>query len=69
MPVFHCSCGTEILIVPNVTEMARCIEAHAIVHSQKVDDVSKSESEFNRIEEKLTQKVVIEILKSADRPQ
>ncbi len=69
LPIIVCECGEEILVVPDVKEMARCIEAHALVHSQKVKDILKSEEEYTRIEEQLTQKVIIEISKKADKTE
>ena len=32
MPIFNCSCGLEILIIPNVHEMNKAIKNHLIEH-------------------------------------
>ncbi len=68
LPIVVCECGEEILVISDLQEMVRCIEAHALVHSQKVTDPSKSEAEFNRIEEFLTQRVLIAVSNMTDKP-
>jgi hypothetical protein len=65
MPIIVCECGQEILVIPDLKEMTRCIEAHARSHSEKESNPCESEAEFNRIEEQLTQKVLEELAKSA----
>ena len=42
MPVFICSCGVKILIVPDVFEMNKAIEEHLIEH-KKITGKSLSE--------------------------
>ncbi len=32
MPIYHCSCGTNILVVPDVSKMVVAIRAHLIEH-------------------------------------
>jgi len=32
LPVFTCSCGAEILIVPDLREMTKAIKAHELEH-------------------------------------
>ncbi len=56
-----CECGTELLVVPDLREMVRCIQAHATTHGQKQADCSKSKAEYDRIEELLTQRTIIAI--------
>lgn len=34
MPVIKCSCGTHILIVPDLVEMDKAIQAHLIEHKR-----------------------------------
>ncbi|HSV50096.1 MAG TPA: hypothetical protein VLH35_07240 [Candidatus Acidoferrales bacterium] len=34
MPIFTCSCGKQILIVPDMKEMNRAIEAHVAEHKR-----------------------------------
>ncbi len=60
-----CECGEEILIIPDLKEMANCIEEHAKLHVQKEMDPLKKQAEHDRIEEQLTQKVIIEIAKTS----
>jgi len=34
MPIFKCSCGSNILIVPDLPEMDKAIKAHMIDHKR-----------------------------------
>ena len=34
MPIYKCSCGTEILIVPDLDEMALAISNHLVEHKK-----------------------------------
>jgi hypothetical protein len=34
MPVFTCSCGTKILIVPDIQEMDKAIKVHETEHKR-----------------------------------
>ena len=34
MPIFKCSCGASILIVPDLPEMDKAIKAHIIEHKK-----------------------------------
>ena len=34
MPVYYCSCGDKILIVPDLSEMNEAIKKHLIVHKK-----------------------------------
>jgi len=60
--VIFCECGEEILVLPDLEEMARCIQSHAEMH--KLNQISKSngKKEYERIEEQLTQKVLLKIV-------
>ena len=62
LPTVVCECGEEILVIPDMAEMARCIETHAIFHEKKEIDPEKAKAEYCRIEEQLTQKVIIKIV-------
>lgn len=68
MPIIVCECGHEILVIPDLKEMARCIEAHSREHSEKERNPCESEAEFSRIEEQLTQKVLAELAKTTNKP-
>jgi hypothetical protein len=45
LPLIRCSCGAEILLVPNVKMMGEAIENHADAHKQKVKDHEEAEAE------------------------
>ncbi len=62
LPTVSCECGEEILVIPDLNEMARCIETHAIIHMKKEADPEKAKAEHCRIEEQLTRKVIIKII-------
>jgi len=61
LPTVFCECGEEILVIPDIDEMVRCIETHAIFHEKKEADPKKAKAEHCRIEEQLTRKVIIKI--------
>jgi SpoU rRNA methylase family enzyme len=61
LPTVLCECGEEILVIPDLREMVRCIEAHAIFHEKKETDPKKARDEHIRIEEQLARKIVIKI--------
>ena len=52
MPVFSCSCGDKILVVPDVTEMDKAIKNHIVVHRKlsgqriSVDDLTQQILKF-----------------------
>ena len=57
LPVIKCSCGFEILLVPDVKVMSKAIEAHAEKHQQKVKDAKASKAEAERISDYLIAQV------------
>lgn len=61
LPLVICECGFKILIVPDLEEMVRSIKAHATTHESSQTDTKKAKAEHSRIEEFLTQKVLISI--------
>jgi hypothetical protein len=61
LPVVLCECGEEILVLPDIDEMSRCIEIHAIFHEKKEVDPKKAKAERKKIEEQLTRKVISKI--------
>ncbi len=61
LPLIVCECGFRLLVIPDLNEMVRCIEAHAATHGNDETNKEKSEAEHCRIEELLTQKVLISI--------
>ena len=52
MPIFHCTCGNEILIVPDLVAMNKAIKNHLNQHNKVVN---KFLTEENLTEEILTE--------------
>ena len=63
LPLVVCECGFKLLVIPDLGEMALCIAAHATTHKKAENDSEKAETEYCRIEELLTQKVLVSINK------
>jgi hypothetical protein len=61
LPVVVCECGFKILVVPDLAEMVRSIETHAATHKKAQAEPGKAEDEYSRIEELLTQRVLLSI--------
>jgi predicted small metal-binding protein len=61
LPLVVCECGFKILIVPDLEEMVRSIKAHATTHERSQSDTEEARAEYSRIEEFLTQKVLISV--------
>ena len=57
LPVIKCSCGYEILLVPDIKVMSKAIEAHAKEHKQKVKDSKAAKAEAERIIDYLIEQV------------
>jgi hypothetical protein len=57
LPVISCECGAKILLVPDLREMVRCIEAHAAIHEKKEADPKKAQTESSRIQDLLIKQV------------
>ena len=57
-PIVVCECGQEILVIPDLQEMVRCIQVHATMHMQNEANLVKAEVEYDRIEELLTREVL-----------
>ena len=59
LPLVECFCGEKILLVPNVKQMSRAIEAHAQRHIKKLRLPKKeAELEAERVRDDLTAKVL-----------
>jgi hypothetical protein len=58
LPVIRCSCGAEILLVPNVTKMNDAIEAHIFEHTKKLKNAKEAEAEAERVRSDLITKVL-----------
>ncbi len=55
--MIKCSCGKEILLVPDVELMGEAIEAHVKEHKKKVKEAKDAEVEAERIRDFLIEKV------------
>ena len=60
--VIFCECGEEILVLPYLEEMTRCIQSHAEMHKSIQTSKKNGKKEYERIEEQLTQKVLLKIV-------
>ena len=58
LKIIVCECGAEILLIPDIVEMGRAIEAHAIEHQKKEQTPSEEKSTFKRIEDLLLRQVL-----------
>ncbi len=56
--VVVCECGAKILLVPDLNEMGRSIERHALKHQKKESTQEKPETDQCRIELLLAQRVL-----------
>jgi hypothetical protein len=45
-----CKCGAEILLIPDVKEMGRCIESHAAEHQKNEQNPADGKTAFEYIE-------------------
>ncbi len=61
LPVIKCSCGSEILLVPNVKLMNEAIEAHINEHTKKLKTPKEAEAEAERVRDDL----IIQVLEKA----
>ena len=50
LPVIKCYCGFKILLIPNVKEMSKAIDAHVAEHKKKTKDPLRAEHEAEAIE-------------------
>jgi hypothetical protein len=58
LPVIKCSCGAEILLIPNIKEMNKAIEAHIEQHIKKIKSAKEAEAEAERLRDELIIKVL-----------
>jgi hypothetical protein len=58
LPVITCTCGVEILLIPNVKKMNEAIEAHILEHTKKFKNAKEAEAEAERIRSDLVIKVL-----------
>ena len=55
MPIFKCSCGVHILIVPDLSEMDKAIQAHIVEHRRITGQRLKEETIVQLILKALTE--------------
>jgi hypothetical protein len=58
MPLIECFCGATILLVPNVKQMSKAIEAHVQEHIKEIEDPEEAEAEAERVRDDLIAKVL-----------
>ena len=58
LPVVKCTCGVEILLVPNVKLMSEAIESHVEKHKKKIKDSKEAEAEADRVRDGLIKQVL-----------
>lgn len=58
LPVIQCFCGAKILMVPNVKQMSKAIEAHAAEHTKKLKTQKEKDAEAERVRDDLTAKAL-----------
>ncbi len=63
LTTIRCSCGFEILLVPDVKVMSEAIEAHAEKHQKKAKDVKASKADA----ELITDHLIAQVFKKASK--
>ncbi len=58
LPIVKCSCGAEILLIPDVKKMNQAIEAHVLEHTKNIKNAKEAEAEAERIRSELIIKVL-----------
>jgi hypothetical protein len=61
LDVVFCECGEEILIVPDLEKMIHLIQMHAEIHRLVELNKKKGKEEYERIEQQLTEKILVKI--------
>ena len=57
-----CECGAKIMVVSDLHEMTRSIDAHAAEHGKNETEPEKAKAERYRIERQLARKVIMSII-------
>jgi hypothetical protein len=55
MPIFKCSCGVHILIVPDLSEMDKAIQSHLVEHRRITGQRLKEEAVVQMILKAITE--------------
>jgi hypothetical protein len=58
LPIVKCSCGAEILLIPDVKKMNQAIEAHVLEHTKNIKNTKEAEAEAERVRSELIIKVL-----------
>ena len=58
MPIIKCSCGTEILVVPDIKAMDRAINRHVAEHKLKAGNSTEKKIAYKRKEDYLIKKLL-----------
>lgn len=58
LPIVKCSCGAEILLIPDVKKMNQAIEAHILEHTKSIKNAKEAEAEAERVRSELILKVL-----------
>jgi len=61
LDIIFCECGEEILIVPDLEKMIHLIQLHAEIHRLIESNKKKGKEEYKRIEQQLTEKILLKI--------
>jgi hypothetical protein len=64
LPVIKCTCGKEIMMVPNVKVMNEAIETHVLEHIKDIKSPKEAEAEAERVRNDL----IIKVLEKASEP-
>ncbi len=58
MPIIKCSCGTEILVVPDIKAMDRAINRHVAEHKIKTGNLAEKKLANKKLSEDLIRKLL-----------
>ena len=58
LPLIKCTCGTEILLIPDIKGMNNAIENHLSTHNKMLHQKGKKKDDPNRIKQILTKEIL-----------
>lgn len=64
LPVVKCKCGAEFLLIPDLNEMSKTVEKHALFHREKEPDHVKAEAVFAEIQDQLIMQILEKVRKT-----
>jgi hypothetical protein len=62
-----CECGFEILVIPDLEEMARAIDSHSQKHQNLEENLSTGLSTYERIQELLIKRLLEKAASASDK--